>query len=136
MQWKKYAISNLKLQKLLYFIQAIFLCEENKACFDDEIQAWEFGPVVPRAYFEYKYFGGINIFPDYIDLEKYDENKISSKHKEDINDIMDELAKFTAGDLVRITHEQEPWIDANKLGENTEITKESLVRYFNGKEFR
>ena len=26
---KNYAISNLKLQKLLYFIQAIFLCEEK-----------------------------------------------------------------------------------------------------------
>ena len=47
-------ISNLKLQKLLYFIQAAFLVEKGHACFPDEIEAWDFGPVVPAVYYKYK----------------------------------------------------------------------------------
>ena len=47
---KKYDISNLKLQKILYFIQAEFLVSENEPCFYEEIEAWNFGPVVPEVY--------------------------------------------------------------------------------------
>ena len=63
---KNYNISNLKLQKLLYFVQAYFLAKKNRPCFNEEIQAWAFGPVVPEAYQEFKQYGGCNI-PEVID---------------------------------------------------------------------
>ena len=46
-----YGISNLKLQKVLYFIQAYFLTKkkDHTPCFDEKIEAWDFGPVVPEA---------------------------------------------------------------------------------------
>lgn len=47
---KDYDISNLKLQKLLYFIQAYFLINKNETCFNETIEAWDFGPVIPKAY--------------------------------------------------------------------------------------
>ena len=45
---KKYGVSNLKLQKLLYFIQAYFIIKnnDNAPCFKEKIEAWNFGPVV------------------------------------------------------------------------------------------
>lgn len=55
------AISNLKLQKVLYFIQAEFLVDINKPCFFEEIEAWDFGPVVPTVYRKYKIYGSANI---------------------------------------------------------------------------
>lgn len=60
---KEYGISNLKLQKVLYFIQAYFLIDKTKnaPCFDDKIEAWNFGPVVPAAYHEYKQYGSGDI---------------------------------------------------------------------------
>lgn len=45
--YKKYRITNLRLQKILYFIQAAFLVFGQKPCFDDVIEAWGLGPVVP-----------------------------------------------------------------------------------------
>lgn len=36
---KDYDISNLKLQKLLYFIQAYFLINKNETCFNETIEA-------------------------------------------------------------------------------------------------
>lgn len=71
---KEYGISNLKLQKILYFIQAYFLIKQpSRCCFDDKIEAWDFGPVVPKAYRKYKQFGSSDI-PTIIDFEKSDSN--------------------------------------------------------------
>ena len=53
-----YLISNLKLQKILYFVQAFFLEAKNEECFREEIEAWDFGPVVPEVYREYRKYGG------------------------------------------------------------------------------
>ena len=49
---KDYHISNLKLQKLLYFTQAYYLAftDSHKPCFPERIEAWNFGPVVPEVY--------------------------------------------------------------------------------------
>ena len=52
-------ISNLKLQKLLYFVQAEFLVGEGSACFPEEIEAWDFGPVVPEEEIEAWDFGPV-----------------------------------------------------------------------------
>ena len=56
-----YSISNLKLQKILYFVQAEFLVNTGKPCFSEEIEAWDFGPVVPEVYHEFK-FSVVQIF--------------------------------------------------------------------------
>lgn len=43
------SISNLKLQKMLYFLQAEFLVSQDRPCFRERIEAWDFGPVVPEV---------------------------------------------------------------------------------------
>ena len=50
-------ITNLKLQKLLYYVQAAFLVEYNTPCFDDDIVAWKYGPVVERVYNDFRIYG-------------------------------------------------------------------------------
>ena len=60
---KDYGISNLKLQKILYFIQAAFIVYKGKQCFNAPIEAWDFGPIVPIAYREFKMYGCADIPP-------------------------------------------------------------------------
>lgn len=43
-------VDNLKLQKLLYYVQAIFLTNSNEPCFVQDIVHWRHGPVVVEAY--------------------------------------------------------------------------------------
>jgi uncharacterized phage-associated protein len=57
-------LSNLKLQKLLYYAQGHYLATAGQPLFDDRIQAWSHGPVVPTVYHEYKKFGRDNIVLD------------------------------------------------------------------------
>ena len=59
-------LTNMKLQKLLYYCYAWFLVDKNneEQLFDEEIQAWQYGPVIPLVYDVYKIHGADNIqFP-------------------------------------------------------------------------
>lgn len=56
-----HGISNLKLQKILYLIQAYSLIQTKRPCFSEDIEAWDFGPVIPDVYRKYKQFGSTDI---------------------------------------------------------------------------
>lgn len=49
--------TNLKLNKLVYFAQVESLRQRGRTLFDDEIEAWQYGPVVPAIYQAFKRFG-------------------------------------------------------------------------------
>ena len=117
--------SNLKLQKILYFVQAEFLVGMGKACFDDEIEAWTYGPVVPAVYFEYKIFGSTNI-PDQGDN---DFESISRQDKDCLDAIIDVAAKYSASSLVEITHRQSPWKNAYRRKDKV-IKQSEIKEYF------
>lgn len=127
------ALSNLKLQKLLYFIQAYFLCTTGSACFKENIEAWGLGPVVPKAYHEYKQYGSGEIpyvFPDPL----YNRENIYEIDKKRINKVLDRMAKYSAMYLVQITHCAGPWKDVyvpNK--KNIVIDNAAIKAYFSQK---
>lgn len=141
-----YGISNLKLQKVLYFIQAYFLTnkKDHSPCFNERIEAWDFGPVVPEAYHEYKQYGSGDIptIESYISLDKDDiwnserikfqDNTITNEDKNLIDKVIDKFSDFSATDLVSLTHRQSPWIDAYAQHQNNEITLDAIREYFNG----
>ena len=124
----KSAVSNLKLQKLLYFIQAYFLMVDGKPCFEDKIEAWSFGPVVPSVYQVYKYYcaGSIPYFGD----EKI--GNISYPDRQKIDAIINVFSGRSANELVEITHRQSPWREAYVPYQNNEITIQSIREYFDG----
>ncbi len=118
---KGYGISNLKLQKILYFIQAYFLIKYDKCCFKDKIDAWDIGPVIPNVYNQYKHFGGNNI------LIKTTNTGLLEGFK-DIQTVVDVFKDFSATDLTKLTQSQLPWKVAYKEAEN--ITENSIKSYF------
>lgn len=123
-----FPISNLKLQKILYFIQAEFLVTKNEPCFDEDIEAWDFGPVVPIIYHKYKIFGSAN-FPYNINCKN--NIIITNEDIELINNIIDATAIYSSPQLVSITQQQSPWINAySTIINNHIISKESIKDFF------
>lgn len=122
------SISNLKLQKVLYFIQAEFLVTINRACFKEEIEAWALGPVVPEVYHEFKVFGSSIIPAFYVSF--FDERIINLEHRGLIEGIVDECKDYSASQLVDLTHKQSPWIDAYVKGQNNIIEKPAIREFF------
>lgn len=127
-------ISNLKLQKLLYFVQAKFLVDTNgkSACFSNDIEAWGFGPVVSAAYHYFKVYGSNNIPP-------YDDCTDSYFNEHDkilINEVIDTYKDYSAVALVNLTHRQDPWIwasESQKRGYSNIIYKDLIFQFFRGK---
>lgn len=124
---KNRSISNLKLQKILYFVQAEFLVSRGEPCFVEQIEAWDFGPVVPEVYQVYKVFGSSSI-P--LIGRTINTHFIAEEDQELIDEIVDECSKYSASALVEITHHQDPWIKAYHPGRNNIISRESIEEYF------
>ena len=121
------AISNLKLQKVLYFIQAEFLVVQNAPCFAEQIEAWDFGPVVPVAVIHYRNDGAA------IPLLQDDGFcPFNRRDKKLADGVIDECAKYSAAGLTDIVHRQTPWREA--YCRRDIITNESLKEFFKGNE--
>lgn len=118
-------ISNLKLQKILYFLQAQFMVSKNKPLFIDEIEAWDCGPIVTSVYHNFKILGGASI--PVIHQEKYP-YYVEWEDATIINAVLDELKPYTATDLLQIIHNQRPWKNAYYNGRNISIYE--LQDYF------
>lgn len=119
-------VTNLRLQKLLYFVQGNFYTLFNQECFYDKIEAWDYGPTIPSVYFKYSIFGSCTIF----DFQKEDIEKISNYHKKYISLILNINSRYSTQDLVKISKNQKPWINAYLPTFSREITKESIKNYF------
>src|SRR5690349_21009730 len=50
-------VTQMKLQKLVYFAQGYHLAKYNTPLIKENFQAWKFGPVVPEIYQDFKLYG-------------------------------------------------------------------------------
>lgn len=123
---KEWTITNLRLQKLLYFIQAYFLTFLNRECFTEEMEAWKYGPVVPEVYEEYKCYGNSNI--PYTGSSG--NQRICREDIIVIDELLDHFSEYTANELVEITHNQDPWLMHYRPNRNAVIPKKSIKEYF------
>lgn len=98
----------------------------GRVCFPENIQAWDFGPVVSEVYHRYKVYGSANI--PYVRIG--DETKILSGDRELMDGIIDECSQYSASRLVEITHNQDPWRNAYRPYMDNVITPQSIKKYF------
>ncbi len=95
-------IDEMKLHKLLYFVQRECLADTGAVAFNDEFRAWKYGPVVLAVREAYKH----NNFP-----KNYN---ISDKLKEVINIVFSEYAQRSSWSLSDATHRELSWRNARK----------------------
>lgn len=120
-------ISNLKIQKLVYYAQGFSLAINNKPIFEEKIQAWPHGPVVPDLYNKYKEYGNNALPVDNLDI---DFSKYSQEEIELLDEVYDMYGQFSAWKLRNMTHEEKPWISTFEKGKSNIISHEVLKDYF------
>ncbi len=121
-------ISNLKLQKLLYYAQAWHLARFGKRLFEGEFQAWVHGPVLPESYREFKEFGWKPILLDV--NESYHQEffqKLTKDQSEILEEVIDEYFGETGFELERMTHLEMPWQKA-RIGLSSDTPSENVIR--------
>lgn len=132
-------ITHLKLQKLLYYAQGIYLALFDKPLFKEKIYAWKHGPVVEEVYKKYKKNGRNEINSLLTDDEKRSMIKLERdiKAKQALELTYENFAGYTAWQLRNKTHEiGSPWdITITKKGENAVIDNNLIKEYFNNNIF-
>ena len=126
----KYIITNLKLNKLLYFAQGWYLSKYNEPLFEEQIEAWNLGPVVPSVYQVYKPFGRNHIMIDR-DEDSFDESKVSIEQLELLIDVYNNYSGYSANELVDMTHvKNSPWDKVYVKNEKKVISNDLIKEYF------
>lgn len=119
-------ITNIRLQKLLYFVQAYFIIKYKEICFSEKIVAYPSGPVVIEVYEEFKKYGRSNIqtVTSYgaFDIPFF-EDVIDTNDRELITYVINMFSDYSDSTLVDITHSQTPWKNSiyKRIGAEIEI---------------
>ena len=108
----KELLSNLKLQKLVYYAQGLHLALKGTPLFEEDIKAWEYGPVVPRLYHLYKEHGSGAIPPP----ASFNPNTIDSETRKFLDEVYLVFGQFAAIRLMDYTHDDQCWKDAHPNG--------------------
>ena len=100
-------ISNLKMQKICYFSQVASLVHREQPIFDDEIQAWAHGPVIPKLYRRFRQYGWQAIDPT--DLKTRPSKILEDGEKLLLDRVWKKLSGYSAKHLEQLSHKDEAW---------------------------
>lgn len=96
-------LSNLKLQKALYFLWKTYYKENESPLFEDDyFYAWKFGPVIPSVYYDYFMFGAYPIYPELLD--EFDESVLPISVRSFINHELKKYENVSVAKLIDKTH--------------------------------
>ena len=127
---KNSTMSAMKLQKLVYYAQAWHLVWEDKPLFNEQIEAWANGPVVPHLY--KLHHGSFSLTPKFFNG---DTSRIPKQSKDVIDKVLKFYGKKDAQWLSDLTHMEEPWklaragLSDGERGDSI-ITIESMAEYY------
>ncbi len=124
-------MTNLRLQKLLYFAQGYYYARYGEMLFDAGFEAWPLGPVVPESYRQYSPYGR-NFIPT---TKKFDRSTLT---EQEFNFLMDFIAVYgdkSTSALISESHAEDgPWHTAAMNGFHAPMSDEEIQQYFKGKE--
>lgn len=121
-------LTNLKLQKLLYYAQAWHLVRKKQQLFKEDFQAWVHGPVLPSQYMRFKIFEWRPI------LEDITRPRLSHDLNCYLKEIVDVFGCETATNLELMTHNERPWKETRRGlapdQQSTAIIPKELMKEF------
>lgn len=120
------AVESVRLQKLLYYAQAWHLATMDAPLFDDQIRAFELGPVVHSVWTNYR--GRATITrrqavgnPD----------ALTGSEQAVVDAVIEAYRRIKPFEMSELTHVEDPWVDAWKApGGDRVISHEAMRRYY------
>lgn len=118
-------VDPMSLEKLAYYAQAFNLALKGEPLFADEVQAWQWGPVVPAVYKRYAGFGANPILPE-------DDSAcfVPTTEAAFLAQIAGFFLQHTATNLSRATHLEAPWLDTRSEPDPKIIPQFEMMSYY------
>lgn len=128
-------VTPLALQKILYFIQGIYMVKYDKSLYKEDCMAWVHGPVYEEVYDLFKDFKFNPIEDNRFAIIKERFEELDEKEKKVIDLVINTFGKYSGKVLENITHKEKPWDDARNDYEPLQpsreiISKEAIKEYF------
>ncbi|MDJ1470923.1 DUF4065 domain-containing protein [Cytophagaceae bacterium DM2B3-1] len=133
-------LSPMKLQKLMYFAYGWYLATTNQRLFNEMIEAWRYGPVIPSVYEAFRHFGNSNITEPMPDFNTpVAKSGINDETAQQILDVVWYVySDLSAIALSNLTHEKgTPWYkiyeqygSVKNIPSNKDINEEYIKEYF------
>ncbi|HEY6339008.1 MAG TPA: type II toxin-antitoxin system antitoxin SocA domain-containing protein [Candidatus Sulfotelmatobacter sp.] len=138
-------LTPMQLQKLVYFAYGWYLAITGERLLDERVEAWQWGPVIPSLYSEFKRYGSDPItepaYDYYADGLKigYRPYRLSSDDpardelaRQVITRVWNLYGKYSGSALSSMTHaEDSPWsLSYDKDVRGTDISDDVIKRYF------
>ncbi len=117
---KKGEMTAMKLQKLVYYSQAWSLVWDEEPLFDDRIEAWVNGPVIPALYSVHRGQFKISLWP------KGDPDALAPEQKQTIDAVLKFYGNKSSQWLSDLTHREAPWQNARKGLEPGDLGKRQI----------
>lgn len=117
-------LTQLKLQKLLYYAKGFYYVFEDKPLFDEQLKAQKLGPVVQSVGFVISKYKGEPIKEEFKEVEDIKDKKVI----EFLEFVYNNLATvYAAKRLVDFTHAEKPWKETQV---KTNISDTTIRNYF------
>ena len=128
------AMSAMKLQKLIYYCQAMSLVWDDVPLLEDDFEAWAKGPVCRSLFNAHK--GKFMLTDsDFLNFYAPDVSRLNNEQKETIDAVVGGLIDYPPYVLSDMVHKEKPWLDARgglPSGARCEnvISKEAMAEYY------
>lgn len=128
-------VTPLMLQKLLYFIQGIYSALYGKPIFEEDCRAWVHGPVYPEVYELFRDFKYNPIDDARFALLEGTEEALTDDERRVVDLVLNTFGIYGGKVLERITHNEEPWMEARKgygdgIPSSELLPKERIMNYY------
>jgi uncharacterized phage-associated protein len=126
---KQGEMTAMKLEKLVYYSQAWSLVWDEEALFEDRIEAWVNGPVMPTLYRCHRGMFKVSDWP------QGNPDALTPKQRETVDAVLKFYGDKSSQWLSDLTHREAPWLQARKGLEpgdpsRREISHASLAEYY------
>lgn len=128
-------VTPLMLQKLLYFIQGVYSALYGKPIFEEDCRAWVHGPVYPEVYELFRDFKYNPIDDARFALLEGTADALTEEEKKVIDLVVNTFGMYGGKVLERITHNEDPWMEARKgysdtIPSSELLPKDRIMRYY------
>lgn len=132
--YKAGPMSQLKVQKILYYIQSYHLAYFDLPLIEDEFQAWVHGPISNKIFLELN--GDRSLYSELefksdlgqVSPEKVINEQLNISQIELIDDVIDELKELSGLELENMIHSEDPWINARDGYQHGQKCKEVIPK--------
>lgn len=130
-------VTPLMLQKLLYFIQGVYLAIYGKPLFEEDCRAWVHGPVYPEVYNLFRDFKYNPIDDARFALFEGSAGRLTKEEKYVVDLVLETFGLYGGKVLEKITHNEDPWKEArtgyaDSVPSGELLQKERIMKYYIG----